>query len=66
MSGEKRPEGGMNGDRLPQRVPGHQLHRFGPLPPVSSPRVERPTRTRGDAVAFIEESRRLRAEREES
>ena len=64
MSGAERPSGGMNGDRLPQRVPGNQLHWFGTLPePVSRPRTERPMRSRrGDAVTFIAESRRLRAE----
>lgn len=61
MSNEHSPSG-MQGARLPQRLPGAQLRWFGTLPePVNSPPAERPTRARrGDAVAFVEASRRLR------
>lgn len=62
MNSEERPQGGMNGERLPQRLPGYQLRWFGTLPdPVSIPRERRTRSRRGDAAAFIAATRRLRA-----
>lgn len=64
MSSEKIPQGAMNGARLPQRVPGHRLQWFGTLlPPVRNDAPEPTSKPRrGDAAAFIQASRRARAQ----
>lgn len=61
-SEEDIPPGAMNGVQLPQRVPGRRLQWVGTLPPpVRREAGELTSTRRGDAVTFIEASRRAGA-----